>query len=25
VGIDPPTSILDETREPGSRGTAFVR
>jgi acetylglutamate kinase len=25
VGIDPPTSILDEAREPGSRGTAFVR
>jgi acetylglutamate kinase len=25
VGIDPPTSILDEVREPGSRGTAFVR
>ena len=25
VGIDPPTSILDEAREPGSHGTAFVR
>ena len=25
VGIDPPSSILDEAREPGSRGTAFVR
>jgi len=25
VGIDPSTSILDEAREPGSRGTAFVR
>jgi len=25
VGIDPVTSLLDETREPGSRGTAFVR
>ena len=25
VGIDPPTSILDEAREPGTHGTAFVR
>ena len=25
VGIDPPSSVLDEAREPGSRGTAFVR
>jgi len=25
VGIDPPSAILDEAREPGSRGTAFVR
>jgi len=25
VGIDPVTTLLDETREPGSRGTAFVR
>ena len=25
VGIDPPTSILEEAREPGSMGTAFVR
>ena len=24
VGIDPPTAILEEAREPGSLGTAFV-
>lgn len=25
VGLDPETSLLDEAREPGSRGTAFLR
>ena len=25
VGIDPPTAILEEAREPGTHGTAFVR
>lgn len=25
VGIDPPSALLDEAREPGSRGTAFDR
>jgi acetylglutamate kinase len=24
VGLDPPTSLLDEAREPGSRGTVFL-
>jgi len=25
VGVEPPSALLDEARQPGSRGTAFVR
>jgi acetylglutamate kinase len=25
VGVEPPSAVLDEAREPGRRGTAFVR